>query len=369
MDRRTFNKSLLALTASGAVLASSGISAKSAPKVLMLGGRDFFGPNIVSAMLDKGYQVTLFNRGFTNPDMFPQLNWIRGDREINDGSGLANLKKHLKKHTYDLVVDTWQKSPKAVADMTALLKDKIGHYQYVSSISVYQDRQTIGIDENYPLEDVSKVDMEALRHSYAQRKTLSELAMFDTLGDKATTFRSHGMRSDRTPSRIYEPYWPVRFYRGGEILLPKDENHVMQVCDVTSMTRFMLHSFEQGHSGAFNVAYPTQSFVDYLKQVEKVTSPARKKVWVSKQFLAQHGIEPYRDLPFWRPQLKGFYHINVEKALKAGLDNRPYPQMIKDQLAGYLRRNPKDDYLFGGRGTISPQKEQSVLKAWWQHLG
>ncbi|WP_100644623.1 hypothetical protein [Alteromonas facilis] len=364
MDRRDFIKAAITASATVAMTTSFPAYASAQKRALVLGGRDFFGPNIVNALLKQGYTVTLFNRGFTNPDLFKELTWIRGDREIKDGSGLANLKAHIRSHRYDLVIDTWQKSPQAVLDMVRLLKGKIGHYQYVSSISVYKDRQHVGINEEYPLLDVSSVDAKADNLHYAQRKTLAELFLFEELPDKSSTFRSHGMRSDRTPARIYEPYWPVRFYRGGEILLPKQDNHVMQVCDVTSMSKFMLKSFDVGHTGAFNVAYPTNDFSDYLQQVEAVTRKPHQKVWVTPEFLEQQDIQPYRDLPLWRPQLKGFYHIDVSKALDAGLENRPMTAMINDQLKGYFSRNPDDGFLFGGRGTISPQKESAVLSLW-----
>ena len=365
MDRRTFIKGAAAMAAGVSTLSSfNAISASSKKRALVLGGRDFFGPTIVKQLIANGYEVTLFNRGFTNPDMFKDLTWIRGDRDIRDGSGLANLKAHLKKTTYDLVIDTWQKQPLPVLEMAKLLKGKIGQYQYVSSISVYKDKEHVGIDENYPLLDVSGVEIDGNRFTYAQAKTLSEMSLFDVLGDRTVSFRSHGMRSDRTPNRIYEPYWPVRFYRGGNILLPEDDNHVMQVCDVPSMSQFMIHSHQQGYKGAYNVAYKTRSFTDYLSLVEKVTRKEHNKIWVPKDFLAKHDIEPYKNLPFWRPQLKGFYHINVNKAHQAGLENRSVTEMVKDQLTGYLRRNPTDEYMFGGRGTISPWKEKQVLDAW-----
>ena len=364
MNRRSFLKGTVGTAAGLSVLSSSTVFASDRPRVLVLGGRDFFGPSLVDTLLVNGFHVTLFNRGFTNPDLFNQVPWIKGDREIKDGSGLSNLKAHLANNTYDWVIDTWQKLPFAVAQMAKLLKGKVGAYHYVSSISVYKDKDTVGIDEDYPLLDVSDADINARRLTYAQAKTFSELSLYETLGDAVTTFRSHGMRSDRTPSRIYEPYWPVRFLRGGEIMLPQQEQHVMQVCDVVSMVNFMLHCFEKGHRGPFNVAHRTQSFSDYLQAVESVTQKPHSKVWIPPEFLAKHDIQPYRDLPFWRPQLKGFYHINVEKAHKSGLSNRPYSSMITDQLTGYLRRNPADDFMFGARGTTSPQKEKVVIRDW-----
>ncbi|BDX04837.1 hypothetical protein [Planctobacterium marinum] len=333
-------------------------------KVLVLGGRDYFGPTLINALLQAGHSVTHFNRGFTNPELFQHLQWIRGDREVRDGSGLINLKQHLKQHNYDLVVDSWQKHPMFVPPIAKLLKGHIGQYHYVSSISAYKDKNTVHIDEDYPLVDLSDSTIEDRRHTYGRAKAWSETVLFEELGDKVTTFRSHGMRSDRTPNRIYEPYWPARFLEGGTIVLPKDDNHVMQVCDVKSMIAFMLHCQHKGLSGPFNVARDTMAFSDYVQEVEKVTQTPHQKVWVPKDFLAEQGVEPYRHLPLWRPQLAGFYHININKAKQAGLVNRSVVDMVTDQLAGYLRRNPKQDFMFGGVGTISRQKERQILNAW-----
>jgi len=366
MNRRNFLKN----TAVSAVATSLSLNLMAQQpstgklKVLVLGGRDFFGPTLVKALITKGHHVTLFNRGYTNPDLFSDLPWIKGDREIADGSGLINLKNHLKKNTFDVVFDTWQKHPTAVSRAAKILKPYIGQYQYVSSISVYKDKLTKNIDENYPLYDLKDTSIDSKRLNYSQAKTWSEKALFEELGDKVVTFRSHGMRSNRLPNRMYEPYWPVRMLDGGDILLPQDKDHVMQVCDVVSMVDFMCHCAEKGHRGAFNMALPTKDFKDYINEAYKVTQKPHNKVWIPKDFLAKHDIEPYRDLPLWRPQLPGFYHINTSKAVNAGFKARSIQQMVTDQLSGYLSRNPNRDFMFGVRGTISRQKEKQVLNAW-----
>jgi len=367
MNRRDFLTSTAAVaTALPFTIATSSFAKNNNTgfKYLILGGRDFFGPTLVNTLLASGNQVTLFNRGFTNPELFPELKWIRGDREVKDGSGLSNLKEHLKNHNYDVVIDTWQKSPVAIREMIKLIKGKIGRYQYVSSISVYKDRNTKNITEEYPLVDLSNTNLEDRRLSYAKRKTWAETLLFQELGEAAVTFRSHGMRSDRTPDRIYEPYWPARMLKGGEIVFPLDDRHMMQVCDVKSMSKFMSHTAVEGGNGAFNIALQPSSFKGYIDEVDKVTQQPHRKMWIPKKFLNKFDIEPYRDLPLWRPQLPGFYHINVNKALKAGLKNRSLSAMVTDQLSGYLKRNPENDFMFGAHGTIGINKERQILSAW-----
>ena len=42
-------------------------------KLLILGGTSFLGPHTVDAAVARGHELTLFNRGKTNADIFPQL--------------------------------------------------------------------------------------------------------------------------------------------------------------------------------------------------------------------------------------------------------------------------------------------------------
>ncbi|HEU5393974.1 MAG TPA: twin-arginine translocation signal domain-containing protein, partial [Candidatus Methylomirabilis sp.] len=42
-------------------------------RLLILGGTAFLGPEIVEAAKARGWTITLFNRGKTNPHLFPEL--------------------------------------------------------------------------------------------------------------------------------------------------------------------------------------------------------------------------------------------------------------------------------------------------------
>lgn len=54
-------------------------------KLLVLGGTEFVGRHAVQAALARGHEVTLFNRGLTNPGLFPRVEHLRGDRETQPG--------------------------------------------------------------------------------------------------------------------------------------------------------------------------------------------------------------------------------------------------------------------------------------------
>ena len=367
MDRRQFIKSAAAVS----VAASFPVLSRHVGKgrVLFLGGRGFLGPVIVNELLSQGYEVTLFNRGKTNPNLFPQLTWIQGDRETADGSGLANLRRHLQTQQYDWVIDTWQKSPLAVQHTAELLRGKVERYHYVSSIAVYRDMNRAGITEEYPLKPVEGLSLDSVKLRYSQRKTLAEQVLQRTWGERYCSFRAHGIKGERIPAPGDEPYWPARFNRGGEILLPKSADHQLQATDALSLARFMVLCGRQRLSGPFNVAYQPIDFDDYIGALTAVIGKDYQPVWIDEAFLAEQGIQPYRQLPFWRPKPVGFYQFDVSRALAAGLSNRPVAEMSRDQLEGYLARHPRDDFEFGYPGTISMEKEREVIARWRQQQG
>ena len=47
--------------------------------VLILGGTGFLGRHLVEAALGEGHRVTLFNRGLTEPGLFPEVEKIEGE--------------------------------------------------------------------------------------------------------------------------------------------------------------------------------------------------------------------------------------------------------------------------------------------------
>src|SRR5436309_9525973 len=112
-------------------------------RILILGGTVFLGRHIVEAAAARGHEVTLFNRGQRNPELFPQLEKLRGNRD-------GDLKA-LEGRRWDAVIDTCGYVPRVVRDSAKLLADSVSHYTFISSISVYSDLSRAGVDENGPL--------------------------------------------------------------------------------------------------------------------------------------------------------------------------------------------------------------------------
>src|SRR5437868_844476 len=74
-------------------------------RVLILGGTAFVGRHVVEVALARHHEVTLFNRGRRNPDVFPELERLRGERP-NDLAALRGRQ-------WDVAIDTSGYTPRA----------------------------------------------------------------------------------------------------------------------------------------------------------------------------------------------------------------------------------------------------------------
>jgi 2'-hydroxyisoflavone reductase len=112
--------------------------------ILILGGTRFLGRYVVQAALTRNHELTLFNRQQSDPKLFPEVEKLRGDRN-------GDLQA-LRGRTWDAVIDTCGFSSAKVRATAQLLSGCVGHYTFVSSVSVYRDFSIIGLHESAPVE-------------------------------------------------------------------------------------------------------------------------------------------------------------------------------------------------------------------------
>src|SRR6185369_4877102 len=112
-------------------------------KILILGGTGFIGSFQVRYALSRGHEVTVFNRGKSQPDTPPEVEQLIGDR-----NGQLDA---LKARKWDVVIDNPTTLPVWVRDAARILKGNVERYLFISTISVYSDKSRPGMDENGPL--------------------------------------------------------------------------------------------------------------------------------------------------------------------------------------------------------------------------
>ena len=337
--------------------------------LLVLGGTSYLGPAIVEYLTDHGHHVTLFNRGKTNPDLFPKLEKIRGDRDPHapDLSGLRGNR------TWDAVIDVWPSDPHTVAATARLLQDRTGRYIFISSVVACKDLTKPGAMETDPLFD----DLTDADAWYEYDKAQCERLLPQIYGDRCAICRPPIMNGYRNGSDSMR-MWAVRIARGGEVLAPGDGGDPVQFTDVKDVAAFAVIMAERGLSGTFNVVGPRQektTFRDLLEDMNRGFGDRARLTWVGEDFLEQSGIRAFRDLAMWIPVRQahkpGFMQVSAARAISAGLTFRPIQNTAEDEIRWFNANLPRD-YEFG-RGASNKgfprERELQLLAAWHAQRG
>jgi len=324
-------------------------------KILMIGGRVFLGRAIVEAALARGHEVTLFNRGKSNPELYNDLEQIHGDRD----GGLDVLAGRR----WDAVIDTCGYIPRHVRDSATFLADKVDHYTFISTISVYSDNNIVNMDESGPLGTLEDETVEQVTgDSYGPLKVLCEKAATEGMRGRALHVRAGLIvgpydRSDRFT------YWPVRVARGGDILAPGHPQDPTQFIDVRDLGLWTVRATEDRLTGPYNATGPDYPLTmgQLLETCQRVINPNAAFTWVDEAFLEKHEVGAFVEMPMWIPQKDnaGFSTLNCQKALAAEMTFRPLEDTIRDTLAW---ANTRVDYDWPR--TIKPEREAELLAAW-----
>jgi 2'-hydroxyisoflavone reductase len=350
--------------------ADAGVEKAARPlSILMLGGTGFLGPAEVEYALARGHTVTLFNRGQTNADMFPGVERLVGDRASPDLSALEG-------RTWDAVMDTSANVATWVEATADALKDSVGRYLFVSSISAHTSNSILGQTEDGAVFTHEQY-VEALAKNpdrpmalFGEQKAEAERMVHATFGDRGLVVRpglivGPGDRSDRFT------YWPVRIDRGGEIVAPGDGTVGAQIVDVRDLGRFLVHLLEQEATGTYNAVGPKSpmSMAEMLYGIRAITSSEVKFTWVAEDFLREHEVGGWMEMPVWvyaSEATRGFMDWDCSKAIAAGLDFRPLADTARDTLTWWNGRPDADRVLRTG---LSPEKEAAILAAWKERAG
>ncbi len=324
-------------------------------KILILGGTRFLGRHLVDSALVRGHVVTLFNRGRTNPDIFPQVQTIRGDREKD--------LDQLEGSTWDAVIDTCGYFPRLVRMSAEALRDSAGSYIFISSISVYADFSKRGLKEDDTVGTISDEIIEEITEaSYGPLKVLCEQAVRDVFAERALVVRPGLIVGPHDPTDRFT-YWPLRIARGGEVLAPVGPDVFTQIIDARDLSDFIIHLIEERVAGTFNAtgAAGSLTFGELLETCKQVSGSEANIQWASAEFLAQNKVAPWSDLPAWLPddgEDAGFAHVDVSKAIAAGLTFRPLAETVRDTLAWAAARPADHEWRAG----LTPERERELLQ-------
>ena len=323
-------------------------------KTLILGGTKFLGRYLVDAALAANHEVTLFNRGKTNPTLFPNIETLIGDREQDI--------ERLSGREWDEVIDVAGYVPRIVRLSAEALKRSVKKYVFISSISVYPDFKKVGINEDDPVGKLEDETVEEVTgETYGPLKALCEKTVQEIYGDRALIVRPGLIVGPHDPTDRFT-YWPMRVKRGGDMITPDKPETPIQIIDVRDLSAFIVKLIEDNASGIYNATGPNYELTmgELLDACKLVSDTAATFHWASAEFLQEHEVAPWSDMPVWIPDTEedaGFSRVDISRAIQAGLQFRPLEDTIRDTIQ-WAETRPEDHEWRAG---LNPTKENILL--------
>jgi len=341
--------------------------------MLILGGTGLTGPHQVRYALERGHNVTVFNRGRRNDVLPGGVTELIGDRNLHQLDA-------LKGKSWDVVIDNPTSLPFWVKDAGEILRDHTRQYVFISTISVYDtSKPQPGVTESSPLVEYTKGDPLAVtpqefskdvENLYGPLKTASEREAKQWFGERTTIIRPTLIMGPGDESFRFT-YWPYRIAKGGEILAPGDGQDRVQIIDCRDLAEWTIRMVENGTTGTFNAAGPASALTmaEQLYGIRGAFDGNRgvKFTWVPTDFLSAHKVTAWGDMPTWIPRSdpdSAGMSADNRRAIAAGLTFRPLGVSAIEALA-WFNAAPADarTRMLASAG-ISPDRERAALDAW-----
>ncbi|MDP9101594.1 MAG: NAD-dependent epimerase/dehydratase family protein [Actinomycetota bacterium] len=292
-------------------------------RILVLGGTSFVGRAIVADALAHGDEVTLFSRGRTGADLFPEARRLTGDRESGDYAALGE-------GAWDATVDVSGYVPRHVAQATGALGERAGRYLFISTGSVYDlARATDDLTEDAarlePIRDTETITGD----TYGRLKVACEDDVLATFGDRATIVRPGIVGGPHDPTDRLT-YWVRRAARGGQVALPGDPDQPVQVVDAGDLARLVMTLLAADQSGTYNAVGPADP-VTLRELVETCAHAAGTSVDVIP--VPADSVAPGFPLVLRDRAAYPLFRRNAAKARAAGMPATPLAATATDVLA------------------------------------
>ena len=300
-------------------------------RILVLGGTKFLGRAFTDAALGRGDTVTLFNRGKTNPGLFPGVETVIGDRSVDLSA--------LDGREWDAVIDVASYDPQVARLSAEAFAGRTGRYVFVSTVSVYASQNTREAQlEDAPLARLRE-GMTDFAEIYGPNKALSEGIVQDVYGERSLIARPGLIVGPHDPTDRFA-YWPRRVVRGGKILAPGDPADLTQFIDVRDLAAWLADACHRGQGGVFNLTGTPVPFGILLDLCKTAAYSGAELTWIPSDRLVAAGVDPGMGIPLWVAEdgYEAFNDVDNSRALAAGLTLRPMIDTIRDTLAWDLAR-------------------------------
>ncbi|MDJ0709057.1 MAG: NAD-dependent epimerase/dehydratase family protein [Woeseiaceae bacterium] len=358
ISRRDVLRSLTAASALS-VLPAATLAGGPAPKslrLLILGGTGFIGPHEINYAIERGHEVTMFNRGKTAPDMFPNVERLIGDR-----NGQLDA---LKGREWDAVIDNSGFFPRHARLSAELLKGSVGTYLFVSSISAY-DSDALKVEHDEfsapyaPMDRPLDENEHTYGPTYGARKALCEQEVARVFGDNAINVRPGIITGPGDPTDRLR-HWLIRMVAGNDILVPGGKDWPVQYIDARDMSNWMIRLLEQGEAtGPYNAVGGIDPYAAgaLLPSLRDAVGSTAELTWVDWEFILERHAQPPTYSPWFPGEPSPFMQVNNDRALATGLEFRPIEETAKDMVELLNGRGIQ-------RGGFDYATESKLLEEW-----
>lgn len=311
-------------------------------RVLVAGGTRFIGRHLVEFLLDEGHEVTLFNRGQTNPHLFPGVARVRGNRLAPPAE--------LGQSIWDWVFDLSAYTEAQLTPLVQLVGPRSGRYIYLSTRATYMtppEGVVEGLSEGAELTEDSpqwppeeRYLADAVPSWYGARKAKAEAALWRlgaALGMPVSVVR---------PPVVYGPwdedrrclYWLQRV-QAGEVVIPGPPAAFTHCIYVKDGVRVLIAVAKARHAAgrAYNAAMTRyRSLQEWIDTAAAVLGRAPRVKTVSWDRLDAAGVERLPDVK--REGERGFSTQRVQREL--GFTSSPFAQTLAECFAYMATMEP-----------------------------
>ncbi|UCH14462.1 MAG: NAD-dependent epimerase/dehydratase family protein [Bacteroidales bacterium] len=322
-------------------------------KLLILGGTNFIGRYLTERLLESsGYEITLFNRGYTNAHLFPEVNRIYGDRHTKDINLLANKK-------WDVVIDISCYFPDFLENILRVLQGNVDRYIFISTCSVYlpdKNNKDLLTENDKILDCSEKEKSDTSFKTYGKRKAECERVLIRSEWVDKIIIRPalvYGRYDDT--DRMY--YWIYRSKFQDKILTPNYGDNLASYTYIEDLVNIIIKSISvKKHFSVYNVtSFPRLSIKEVISSASEIFNRSQKLVSADYVFLFNKNIKQWTDIPLW---INGDYYIFDNHAVKNDY-NYEFPY-LKTTLTDTIKYYEELNWEFPVAG-ISLKKEKELI--------
>lgn len=241
------------------------------------------------------YDITMFNRGRSNPELFPEIKRIKGDR-LTDDMGL------IAKQEWDCILDICCYYPLPFRKQLEEIKGKVGRYVLVSTGSSYalDGSNEVPISEDgITVECSPEQAAEESLQSYNEKKAeCDRILLSQNWLDKIILRPGLIVGPYDYTNRLY--HWFHRVLTQDAMLIPEEGRNLVSYSDVDDFAAMLIRSIDSDHKhevyngNSYNVGLSA-----FVEEVMKQSGRKPQLVNIDKAGFDREELNEWTSLPLW----------------------------------------------------------------------